>query len=526
MNAEFPRIPPPPGGAAALEIRDLVKSFGSHAVLRGVSLDIRPGTILGLCGENGAGKSTLMRCASGYLEEDSGTVKCGGAPAAPGASAPAAARRAACRLVPQEFHLVPQMTVAENLFLGREPTRRGFVDGAAERAAARRVLALAGAPGLDPDRPVASLGVADRQKAEIARAFLHRAPVLLFDEPTTVLGEEETASLLDVVRAFRDAGGAVMWVSHKLGEVLAVCDEAAVLRDGELVARKPSSEFTPESLAEAMVGRPLSRLYPPKPAAAPAGAPVLEATDLSDGGRVRSASLSVRPGEILGVAGLAGAGRTELARMLCGFTRPVRGEIRLDGRPVRFSSVSDALAHGIAYLTEDRQGEGILPDESVFANMALSSIAEDAAGPFLSAARRARRMGPLADSLKIARSAADAPVRTLSGGNQQKTVLARSLAARPRVLLVDEPTRGVDVGARAEIYAALRRLAASGMAIVAISSEMDEIVGLCDRVFAMHDGVSSPALSGAGVCERNVVRLAHGLRLRDDGPPPEGASAP
>ena len=510
MKAEFPRIAPP-GSAAALEVRDLCKSFGSNAVLRGVSLDLRPGSVLGLCGENGAGKSTLMRCVSGYLSEDSGTVKFGGEPAAPGASASAAARRAACRLVPQEFHLVPQMTVAENLFLGREPSRRGFVDGAAERDAARRVLALAGAPHLDPRAPVASLGVADRQKTEIARAFLHRAPVLLFDEPTTVLGEEETASLLEVVRAFRDAGGAVMWVSHKLGEVLAVCDETAVLRDGELVARKPSAAFTPETLAEAMVGRPLSRLYPPKSAAPASGAPVLEASDLSDGARVRSASLSVHAGEILGVAGLAGAGRTELARLLCGFSRPVRGEIRLDGRPVRFSSVSDALSRGIAYLTEDRQGEGILPDESVYANMALSSIGEDAAGPFLSAARRARRMGPLADSLKIARSAADAPVRTLSGGNQQKTVLARSLAAKPRVLIVDEPTRGVDVGARAEIYAALRRLAASGMAVIAISSEMDEIVGLCDRVFAMHDGVSSPVLSGAGVREANVVRLAHGL---------------
>ena len=508
MKAEFPRIAPP-GSAAALEVRNLCKSFGSNAVLRGVSLDLRPGSVLGLCGENGAGKSTLMRCVSGYLSEDSGTVKFGGEPAAPGASAAAAARRAACRLVPQEFHLVPQMTVAENLFLGREPSRRGFVDGAAD--AARRVLALAGAPHLDPRAPVASLGVADRQKTEIARAFLHRAPVLLFDEPTTVLGEEETASLLEVVRAFRDAGGAVMWVSHKLGEVLAVCDETAVLRDGELVARKPSAAFTPETLAEAMVGRPLSRLYPPKSAAPASGAPVLEASDLSDGARVRSASLSVHAGEILGVAGLAGAGRTELARLLCGFSRPVRGEIRLDGRPVRFSSVSDALSRGIAYLTEDRQGEGILPDESVYANMALSSIGEDAAGPFLSAARRARRMGPLADSLKIARSAADAPVRTLSGGNQQKTVLARSLAAKPRVLIVDEPTRGVDVGARADLYEILHRLAAEGMAVLLVSSDLEEVIGNCDRVVVMRDGETVGEVSGADVAEKPIVRLAHGV---------------
>ena len=508
MKAVFPEIAAR-GGAAALEVRGIFKSFGANSVLRGVSLDIAPGSILGLCGENGAGKSTLMRCVSGFLAEDSGTVRFAATPV--GASATAAERRASCRLVPQEFHLVPQMTVAENLYLGREPVRRGLVDRAAEREGAKRVLELAGAPHLDPGAPVAALGVADRQKTEIARAFLHRAPVLLFDEPTTVLGEEETASLVEVVRAYRDAGGAVMWVSHKLGEVLSVCDEVAVLRDGDLVARRPSSGFTPESLAEAMVGRPLSRLYPPKPGVAGGAAPVLETRALSDGGKVRSATISVRPGEILGIAGLAGSGRTELARMLCGFTRPAGGEIRIDGAPVRFSSVSDALSRGVAYLTEDRQGESILPDESVFANMALSSLAEDAVGPFLSRKRRARRLVPLADSLKIDRAVADAPIRTLSGGNQQKAVLARGLAARPRVLVVDEPTRGVDVGARAEIYAALRRLAASGMAIVAISSEMDEIIGLCDRALAMHDGVSSPAVSGPGLTESAVVRLAHGL---------------
>ncbi|MBQ7666760.1 MAG: sugar ABC transporter ATP-binding protein [Kiritimatiellae bacterium] len=493
----------------ALEIRGLSKAFGPNVVLRGVSLTVKPGQILGLCGENGAGKSTLMRCMAGFLGEDAGSVVWGGENL-PGGEA----RRRVCRLVPQEFHLVPGMTVAENLFLGRELQRGSFIDKSLENEEAMRVLAEAGAPALDPGAPVSALGVADRQKIEIARALLNRAPVLLFDEPTTVLGPEETEALLDVVRKFRDGGGAAMWVSHKLDEVLAVCDDIAVLRDGALVECRPAGDFTPESLAEAMVGRPLSHLYPPKaaPVEDSGRGPALEAVSLADGGRVKDASLTVRQGEILGIAGLAGSGRTELAHMLCGHSRPVRGKILLGGEEVRFSSVSDALARGVAYLTEDRQGEGILPDEPVAANIALSSLGLDAAGGvFLSSRRRDSRVLPLADALKIQRSKLSDPERSLSGGNQQKTVLARALAAAPRVLVVDEPTRGVDVGARAEIYAALRRLAADGMAIVAISSEMDEVVGLCDRVVVMHDGVSSAPLEGEAVNDRQIVRLAHGL---------------
>lgn len=497
--------------SATLEIRSLSKSFGANAVLRDVSLELNPGSVLGLCGENGAGKSTLMRCMSGFLRQDSGEILCNGAPI----SSPEE-RRQMCRLVPQEFHLVPQMTVAENLFLGREKRRGVFVDSGSERDEARRALTLAGAADLDVDEPVSTLGVAQKQKVEIARGFLHRTPVLLFDEPTTVLGEEETAALVEIVRRFRDSGGAVMWVSHKLGEVLSICDEVAVLRDGSLVARKPARCWTVESLAEAMVGRPLSRLYPPKRQAATGNAGgkdgfILEAKNLSDGGRVRNASIAVRKGEILGLAGLAGSGRTELAHLLCGFAKPVSGTISLDGKQVSFSSVADSLGRGVAYLTEDRQGEGILPEESVEENMALSSICADTAGPFVSGSRRHARMAKLADSLKIDISKLPAPVRTLSGGNQQKTVLARTLAAKPRVLIVDEPTRGVDIGARAEIYAALRDLAISGMAIIAISSEMDEIVGLSDRVVVMHDGISSEPLEGDAVSDRDIVRLAHGL---------------
>ena len=284
---------------SCLSLRNVSKAFGPNVVLRDVSLDIPPGTVLGLCGENGAGKSTLMRGMAGFLAEDSGSVLYGGAELAD-----AEARRRVCRLVPQEFHLAPQMTVAENLFLGREKRRLGlFVDEEAELAEARRVLARAGAPELDPSTAVGALGVADRQKIEIARALLHRAPVVLFDEPTTVLGRERTEELLGTVRAFRDSGGSALWVSHKLDEVLAVCDEVAVLRDGALVDKRPAAAFDAASLAEAMVGRPLSRLYPPKAvpgAAGSAGAPPLDwvlscRTSITPPGAVSRPSTTIGP---------------------------------------------------------------------------------------------------------------------------------------------------------------------------------------------------------------------------------------
>ena len=485
-----------------LEIRDLRKSFGPVQVLHGVSLSLEAGRILGLCGENGAGKSTLLRCAMGMLRPDGGEVRvdAGGEGRIP------------AYLVPQEFHLVPTMTVAENILLGREPVRRGLVDRPAMRAVAAGLLAATGAD-LPPDAPVAGLGVADRQKVEIARAFLRKARVLFLDEPTTALGPEEAEALFETVRSFAAGGGAVVYVSHRLAEVLALCDEVAVLRDGALVDRRPASAFTPASLAEAMVGRPLSRLYPPK---APwrgdeSAPPALEAEGLSDGGRVRCASLRVRAGEILGLAGLAGAGRTELVELLCGMSRRTAGTVRLFGRPVRFRSPADALAAGVAVVPEDRQGAGVLPGFSVAENIALSSLGPLRRGPFVSPRRRDALAARLAAELRLRSDGLGAPLRTLSGGNQQKAVVARGLATRPRVFLFDEPTRGVDVGARADIYAIVRRLAAEGMGVLFVSSDLEEIVGNCDRVVVMHEGRTVGEVSGADVDERHIVRLAHGL---------------
>ena len=485
-----------------LQIRGLCKSFGPVRVLRDVSLSLGAGRVLGLCGENGAGKSTLMRCATGALRPDAGEIRidAGGEGRIP------------AYLVPQEFALVPSMTVAENILLGREIVRRGLVDRRAQRAVAAGLLAGIGAE-LDPDAIVGDLGVADRQKVEIARAFLRRARVIFFDEPTTVLGPEDSEALFETIRAFAAGGGAAVYVSHKLPEVLRVCDEVAVLRDGELVAHRSAKDFTPATLAEAMVGRPLSRLYPPK---APwrgdeAAPPALEAEGLSDGGRVRRASLRLRAGEILGLAGLAGAGRTEFVELLCGISRRKAGTLRLFGRPVRFRSPAEALAAGVAVVPEDRQGAGVLPDFSVADNVALSSLRALRRGPFVSRRRRDALFARLGAELRLKAEGPDAPARSLSGGNQQKAVVAKGLAVRPRVFLFDEPTRGVDVGARADLYEILHRLAAEGMAVLLVSSDLEEVIGNCDRVVVMRDGETVGEVSGADVAEKPIVRLAHGV---------------
>ena len=486
----------------ALQIRGLRKSFGPVQVLHGVSFSLAAGRVLGLCGENGAGKSTLIRCATGLLRPDAGEIRidAGGEGRDP------------ARLVPQEFALVPSMTVAENILLGREIVRRGLIDRRAMRAVAAGLLAATGAE-VPPDALVADLGVADKQKVEIARAFVRKARVLFLDEPTTVLGPEDTAVLFETIRSFAAGGGAVVYVSHKLSEVLEICDEVVVLRDGELVAHRPAKDFTPASLAEAMVGRPLSRLYPPKTPwrgddTAP---PALEAVDLSDGGRVRRASFRLRAGEILGLAGLAGAGRTELAELVCGYSRRTAGTLRLFGRPVRFRSPAEALEAGVAIVPEDRQGAGVLPDFSVADNVALASLGALRRGPFVSRRRRDALYARLAAELRLKAEGPDAPLRSLSGGNQQKAVVARGLAARPRVFLFDEPTRGVDVGARADLYAILHGLAESGTAVLMISSDLEELIGNCDRVVVMRDGETVGEVSGADVAEKTIIRLAHGV---------------
>ncbi len=479
-----------------LRVRDLSKSFGSVPVLRAVNLSLAGGHALGLVGENGAGKSTLVRCICGELRPDGGSIELAGR---------------AC-MVPQELTFIPEMSIADNLFLGNEQTRLGVIDRKRQHARAREVLARVGAAELDPALAMERLGVAECQKVAIAKALMQQADLLVLDEPTAVLNRFETECLFAVLRELMADGIGILYISHKLEEVLELCSEIAVLRDGVFVAGGPSADFTPKQLAERMVGRPLADIYPPKePLPDDSVAPILEVDRLSDGMRVREASFRLRPGEILGVAGLAGSGRTELAELICG-ERPLRnGEIRLNGKPVRIHSMREAIAHGIAYLSEDRQGTGLLTGFPIRDNAALSSLQRYRRGPLLSKNKLEEGAKHRIRELHIRCEGGVQPIRDLSGGNQQKVAIAKGLDIHPSVYIFDEPTRGVDVGARREIYLIMHGLAATGVAILLISSDLGEILGNCQRSLVMSEGKVTGDLSGSDLTERNVMYRMHAM---------------
>lgn len=495
-----------------LEIKNLSKSFGPVKVLSDVSFSLKKGKVLGLTGENGAGKTTLMRCVSGLIKPNGGELILDGKSMSSHISHKQ--RSSTCYMVPQEFTLIPSMTVAENIYLGRELHKAGVLSKSAMREGAARVLHEIGAE-ISPDAVVETLSVANRQKIELAKAFLQDAKLIIFDEPTTVLNSTETAALFKIIREFCAKGGSAIYISHKLPEVLDICDEVAVLRDGVLVENKPSSEFTPRSLAEAMVGRPLEGLFPPKKAlteAQVAAGPALELNDLSDGGAVKSASMKLYAGEILGLAGLAGAGRTELAELICGMKHRAKGTIKLFGKEVHFNSMAAALKNGLTYLPEDRQNTALLQDFSIQENITLAALKKHTTkAGFVSTKSCDNSSAEHIQKLHIKCENASAPVRTLSGGNQQKVVIAKGLDTDPRVFVFDEPTRGVDVGARSEIYDVIHALADQGMAVLLISSDLEEVIGNCNRVMVMREGEIAGELVGEQVTEVSIMHMAHGV---------------
>ncbi len=495
-----------------LEIKNLSKSFGPVKVLSDISFSLGKGKVLGLTGENGAGKTTLMRCISGLISPNGGELILDGKPMTSHISHKQ--RSSTCYMVPQEFTLIPNMTVAENIYLGRELGKAGILSKRAMLEGAARVLQEIGADIL-PDAVVETLSVANRQKIELAKAFLQKAKLIIFDEPTTVLNSTETAALFKIIREFCAKGGSAIYISHKLPEVLDICDEVAVLRDGVLVENKPASEFTPRSLAEAMVGRPLDGLFPPKKVLTEeqiSAGPALEIDNLSDGEIVKSASLKLYAGEILGLAGLAGAGRTELAELLCGMRKRAGGKVMLFGQEVHFTSMAAALKNGLTYLPEDRQGTALLQDFSIQENITLAALKKHTTkAGFVSTKSCDDSTLEHIKKLHIKCENALAPVRTLSGGNQQKVVIAKGLDTNPRVFIFDEPTRGVDVGARSEIYDVIHGLADQGMAVLLISSDLEEVIGNCNRVMVMRKGEIAGELTGSDVTEANIMHMAHGV---------------
>jgi ribose transport system ATP-binding protein len=495
---------------AVLEMRAIDKSFPGVHALKSVDLTVRPGEIVGLVGENGAGKSTLMKILSGAYTRDTGEILVDGE--AVEASGPQEMIERGVAVIYQEPALAPHLSVAENIFMGRLPTtRRGMVD---QRRLTEDTLVVAERLGLHlaPRARVASLSVARRQMVEIAKALSRDARLIVLDEPSAVLADAELDGLFRVMRRLTEKGVAFVYISHRLNEVFRITDRVVVMKDGRVVASERTSDVTPERLIRLMVGREIDAIYGARAADAPAptGKPILAVRGLAREGVFAGIDFSVAPGEILGIAGLAGAGRTEVLRAIHGADPLDAGTIEVDGAPVRIRSPRDAIALGIGLLTEDRKADGLLRIQSVATNITISRMADVAPRGVIDRRLERRSVMGHIGRLSIRTPGPGAPVRNLSGGNQQKVIFAKWLHARCRILLIDEPTRGVDVGAKREIYALLRDLAATGVGIVMVSSELPEVLGMSDRILVMREGRITAVLDAAEATEERI--MAHATR--------------
>ncbi|MFJ9554784.1 ATP-binding cassette domain-containing protein [Nocardiopsis sp. NPDC101807] len=511
-----PPAPPPPASAEPLlRMRGITKSFLGVRVLHGVDLDLYPGEVHALVGENGAGKSTLMKVLAGVHRADSGTVELAGSRVS--FEHPVQAQRAGVATVFQEFNLLPERTVAENVFLGREPRRRGLVDGRAMERATAALLADLDLEGIAPWTRVRSLSVAEQQIVEIVKALSHDARIISMDEPTAALADHEVEVLYRIIGRLRERGVAVLYVSHRMKEIFDLAATITVLKDGDLVETVPAEETGPAQLVRRMVGRPVSSVFPER--LEPRGDRVGQVRLSVRGGgngQLDGIGFEVRGGEILGLGGLQGSGRTEVAHALFGIARFTRGEVAVDGRRIDPRSPRRAVRAGLVLVTEDRKAQGLALNQSVTAN---GRLVLDAVLPFGSA-RRVRRLPGILSSLElVTRGGNDQEVRYLSGGNQQKVVLAKWLATEPGVIVLDEPTRGIDVGAKQAVYRLMRELAASGAAIVLISSELPELIGMADRLVVLADGRIAGELPG-GSSEEAVMAVATGSPRdpREDAP--------
>ncbi|MDP3893543.1 sugar ABC transporter ATP-binding protein [Nocardioides sp.] len=482
----------------------LTKRFFGQAVLRDVDLELYAGQVHGLVGENGAGKSTLMKILAGVHQPDGGTVEIDGAPVS--FSHPVQAQQAGVSTVFQEFNLLPDRSVAENIYLGREPRRRGLVDIRQMRRDTTALLEGLGVAGLRPDRPVRSLSVAEQQVVEIAKAVSYDARIISMDEPTAALADHEVELLYTIIGRLTERGVAILYVSHRLKEIFDLCSTVTVLKDGALVGTSPAADLDDAALVKMMVGRSLASYFPAKADDTHPGEERLRLTGVGNG-YVDGVDLSLHAGEIVGVAGLQGSGRTELLEGVFGAQPFTRGTVHVDGREVRITSPRAAVRRHVALVTEDRKAKGLALHQSILDNSLAVVRAVRMGSGGVAEARRALP-GVLA-SMDVAARSADQEVQFLSGGNQQKVVLARWLAIDPHVVLMDEPTRGIDVGARHMVYELMRDLCARGVAILMVSSELPEVIGMSDRILVMRDGRLAGELP-PGSSEEAVLQLATG----------------
>lgn len=497
-------------GAVVLSARRICKSFSGVQVLFSVNFDLRAGEIHALMGENGAGKSTLVKVLSGFEQPSSGEILLDGQPVKLPPNG--AAEALGIVIIHQEFNLAEHLTVTESLFLGREVTRFGVLDRKHMRAETRRVLDLLGSH-VDENALIGTLSIADKQMVEIAKAISRDARIVFMDEPTAVLSREETNFLFKQVRKLRDQGTSFVFVSHKLDEVMELTDRVTILRDGQWVKTSPTSLLDGESIAQLMVGRELSSLYPAKNEPDVDEKVVLAVNSVSTG-YVRDASFELRKGEILGFSGMIGSGRTELMEAIAGLRSRAAGEVIANGQPVPPHDVHAAIDAGLAYMTKDRKSKGLLLNSGMTANLTLQSLDRHGKFGYLSATSEANALARARRRFDIRVRDGNIVAGRMSGGNQQKLLLAKVMETEPQIIIIDEPTRGIDVGTKQQIYHFISALARDGHSIIVVSSEMPEVIGLCTRVAVMREGRIVGVLEGEEISEQEIMRYAAGLKKK------------
>ncbi|MHC4252217.1 MAG: sugar ABC transporter ATP-binding protein [Planctomycetota bacterium] len=505
-----------PSDEHLLRMTGIGKSFPGVVALQDVDLCVGQGEVHALMGENGAGKSTLIKVLTGIHPRDTGEIVFCGEPISPASAAQA--QRAGISTIYQELNLIPFLSVCENISIGREPTQRGLIDWGAVERRAREVLGGMGLGDVNVTEPLYLQSVAVQQMVAIARAVSVEAKLLVMDEPTSSLSEKEVNVLFDVIGKLKRQRISVIFISHKLDEVFAICDKATILRDGRLVGEYPIAELTKLEMVSLMIGRDAESVLESKRTAGDSveRAPVLSATGLSRGRRTREVTIDVKTGEIVGVAGLLGSGRTELARIIFGDDEPESGSMEVKGERVSMGSPRDAIRLGFGFCSEDRKDEGIFPNMSVMDNITMASLPSLSRAGILSRTAQSELAETYIEKMRIATSGPEQLVKNLSGGNQQKVLLARWLCRDPVLMVLDEPTRGIDVGGKSEIETIITELADRGVAILMISSEMEELIRSCDRIVVLSEGRKVGELGAAEISEENMMRLmAHGRDERE-----------
>lgn len=488
-----------------LQIQDLTKSFSGVKALNNVQFNLRRGEVHALMGENGAGKSTLMKILIGLLPADSGSILFDGEDLTNSSVSDTLAK--GISMIHQEMLVVPELTVAQNIFLGRESKRglTGWLNDKALNKQAEQLLRQLKV-SIRPDTKIKHLRVAEMQMVEIARAISNNAKVIIMDEPTSALSDHEVATLFSIIRNLKQQGVAIIYISHKMDEIFAIADTITVLRDGNYIDTQPATALDSNALIRMMVGREIEHLFPESTHTI--GETVLSVRKLSQPGKFSDINFDVHAGEILGLAGLMGAGRTEIARAIFGLDQVEQGEIQVRGQSVTIQSTRDAIRHGIGYVSEDRKALGFVPGMSVRDNITLSSLSNYTKGWFIQEKNTTATALKMMHDLRIKASGPNQPVKFLSGGNQQKVVIGGVLLSAPDIIILDEPTRGIDIGAKFEIYSLIRQLASTGIAIILISSELPEIVGLCDRVLVLSAGQQTALLSRKEATQETIMRYA------------------